>query len=177
MELDSAPPPCPQAPSPSRLEMTQVHLLLGVNSKCKARGRGGARLKLGAGSWMSHVLALRPPGIGGGVEDGERTEAATTQAHPVSTQPSSGTSGSVLRTLSPNSSFYCVRGLRPREGPERTSGLSRDTQHITGLGTSELWVRIPEPGTELPGGLPCPESDPTVYPEGALREVCNCNHC
>lgn len=51
--------------------------------------------------------------VGGGVEDGERTEAATTQAHPGSTQPSSGTSGSVLRNLSPNSSFYCVRGLRP----------------------------------------------------------------
>lgn len=61
-------PPCPQAPF-SPVEMTQVHMLLGVNGKCQSRSRGGARLKLGAGSLMSHVVTQRPPGMRWGVED------------------------------------------------------------------------------------------------------------
>jgi hypothetical protein len=51
-----------------------VHLLPatlpGVNSKWKAQGRGGARLKLGAWELVSHVLALQPPRARGGVENG-----------------------------------------------------------------------------------------------------------
>lgn len=156
MGLDGAPTP-PASPGPISLPPCRDPSApaLRVNSKCKARGGGGARLKLGAGSPMSHRLALRPPGERRAAEGGGRT------------------AGAQHRLPRPRTPLLCSEpslptSSCPRGGPEGTSDPSRDTQDITGLGPWPLWVRIPGPGVKLAVGWPRRESHP--QPPGGLPE-------
>lgn len=73
--------------------------------------------------------------------------------------------------ISPTTSlFHRVRRLHPRDGPERASDLSIDTQHSSGPRTSELRVQIPEPGTEPQQACPAlPGSDPLPAGERDLQ--------